>query len=96
MHWRNVILRPIITEKSNFQAQTLGQYSFVVNSKANKAQIHQAIELAWPEVVVDKIRVANMPAKRSRRWRSVTVRKPAYKKAIVKLAEGTIDIFEGV
>lgn len=96
MHWRNVIIRPIITEKSNFQATALQQYTFVVDGRANKPQVQQAIELAWPEVEVAKVRIANMPAKRTRRWRSVTTRKAGYKKAIVTLAKGRIDLFEGV
>ncbi|MCA9974927.1 MAG: 50S ribosomal protein L23 [Anaerolineales bacterium] len=97
MHWREIIRRPVVTEKSNFAADELNQYTFVVDSRANKLQIKQAIELAWPDVTVDKVRVANMPAKRSRRWRRVTVRKSGWKKAIVTLALGdSIDLFEGV
>lgn len=97
MHWRNIIRRPVVTEKSNFLADVQNQYTFVVDARANKLQIKQAIELAWPEVTVDKVRVANMPAKRARRLRRVAVRKPGWKKAIVKLAPGDrIEIFEGV
>jgi large subunit ribosomal protein L23 len=59
--------------------------------------VKEAVELAWPDVVVEKVRIANMPAKRARRWRRTTVRKPGWKKAIVTLAPGTsIDLFEGV
>ncbi len=97
MHWREIIRRPLVTEKSNFQADYLNQYSFVVDRRANKMQIKQAIELAWPDVTVEKIRVANMPAKRSRVYRKMSVRKSGYKKAIVTLALGdSIDLFEGV
>lgn len=97
MHWREIIRRPVITEKSNILASELNQYTFVVDSRANKMQIREAIELAWPNVDVEKVRVANMPAKRARRWRRMTVRKPGWKKAIVTLAPGdTIDLFEGV
>ncbi len=97
MHWRNIIRRPLVTEKSNYLADLQNQYTFVVDSHANKLQIKQAIELAWPDVSVDKVRVANMPAKRSRRFRSMGVRKPGWKKAIVTLAPGDrIDLFEGV
>jgi len=97
MHWRDVIRRPVITEKSNLVADVHNQYTFVVDPRANKLQIKQAIELAWPEVTVEKVRVANMPAKRARRWRRVTVRKPGWKKAVVTLVPGdSIDLFEGV
>lgn len=97
MHWRDIIRRPLITEKSNKMADWNNQYTFVVDSKANKLQIKQAIELAWPDVTVEKVRIANMPAKRGRRMRRMMVRKPGWKKAIVTLIPGdSIDLFEGV
>jgi large subunit ribosomal protein L23 len=97
MHWRDVIRRPVVTEKSNFSADTLNQYTFVVHPQANKMLIKQAVELAWPSVTVEKVRVANMPAKRARRQRRISVRKPGWKKAIVTLTPGdSIDLFEGV
>lgn len=97
MHWREIIRRPLITEKSNILASEENQYTFVVDPRANKRMIKQAVELAWPEVVVEKVRIANMPAKRARRWRRTTVRKPGWKKAVVTLSQGTsIDLFEGV
>lgn len=97
MHWRNIIRRPVVTEKSNFLADVHNQYTFVVDSRANKLQVKQAIELAWPNVTVEKVRIANMPAKRSRRWRRISVRKPGWKKAFVTLEPGdTIELFEGV
>ncbi len=97
LHWRDIIRRPIVTEKSSFQADYNNQYSFVVDSRANKHMIKQAVELAWPNVTVEKVRVMNMPAKRARRMRRMAVRKPGWKKAIVTLELGnTIDLFEGV
>lgn len=97
MHWRDIIRRPVVTEKSSFLADYNNQYTFIVNPEANKIQIKQAIELAWPEVTVEKVRVANMPAKRARRFRRIAVRKPGWKKAIVTLAPGdSIELFEGV
>ena len=97
MHWREIIRRPIITEKSSYLVSEHNQYTFVVDSRFNKLQIKEAVELAWPNVEVQKVRVANMPAKRSRRWRRMAVRRSGYKKAIVTLAPGgSIDLFEGV
>lgn len=97
MHWREIIRRPVITEKSNFVASELNQYTFVVNPNANKIMVKEAIEMAWPSVTVDKVRIANIPAKRARRWRQTTIRKPTWKKAIVTLSTGDrIDLFEGV
>lgn len=97
VHWRNIIRRPVVTEKSSYQVDLYNQYTFAVDSNANKVQVKQAVELAWPEVTVEKVRIANMPPKRARRWRRVAVRKPGWKKAIVTLALGdSIDLFEGV
>jgi large subunit ribosomal protein L23 len=97
MHWREVIRRPVVTEKSNFTADVLNQYTFVVHPTANKMQVKQAIELAWPDVHVEKVRIANMPLKRARRLRRMTVRKSGWKKAIVTLRRGdSIELFEGV
>lgn len=97
MHWRDVIRRPAITEKSSTLQGLFNQYVFVVHPDANKIQIKQAIETAYPNVTVEKVRVANMPAKRARRLRRMAVRKAGWKKAIITLAAGqTIGIFEGV
>lgn len=97
MHWRDIIRRPVVTEKSNFLADIHNQYTFVVHPRANKMQVKQAIELAWPNVRVAKIRIANMPAKRARRMRRLTVRKVSWKKAVVTLKPGgRIELFEGV
>jgi large subunit ribosomal protein L23 len=97
MHWREVIRRPVVTEKSNQQVDSHNQYTFVVHPQVNKLQVKQAIELAWPNVTVEKVRIANMPAKRSRRFRRLTTRKTGWKKAIVTLEPGdSIDLFEGV
>ncbi|GJM40047.1 MAG: 50S ribosomal protein L23 [Ardenticatenaceae bacterium] len=97
IHWREIIRRPVVTEKSSYMVDFNNQYTFVVHSRANKMQVKQAVELAYPEVSVEKVRVANMPAKRARRFRRVTQRKAGWKKAIVTLAPGdTIPLFEGV
>ena len=97
MHWRNIIRRPVVTEKSNFLADVHNQFTFVVDPRANKHLVKQAIELAWPNVTVEKVRMANMPAKRARRLRRITTRKAGWKKAIVTLVPGdSIDLFEGV
>ena len=80
----DILRRPIITEKSNFQTTMLNQVD--------------AVELMF-DVKVDRVNTTNVPPKRTRRWQSrrVKVRRSGYKKAIVTLAPGeTIDIFEGV
>ncbi len=93
-----VLVRPIVTEKSAYQSTTLGQYVFEVAAKATKAQIKEAVEVLF-DVSVLRVNVVNIPPKRSRRLRNrrLLIRRPGYKKAIVTLAPGdTIDVFEGV
>jgi large subunit ribosomal protein L23 len=82
-----VIVRPLETEKAYFQRE-LGQYVFMVNRKANKAQISRAVEEIY-DVNVRSVNVMNMPAKvnHTRGRRTVTRRAP-WKKAIVTLAPG--------
>ena len=94
----DVLRRPIITEKSRSQHTKLGQYVFEVAEDATKPMIKDAVETFF-NVTVEKVRVMNMPAKRTRRWRNrrLGIRRRGYKKAIVTLAPGeTIDLFEGV
>ncbi|RME89440.1 MAG: 50S ribosomal protein L23 [Anaerolineae bacterium] len=94
----DVLRRPVITEKSTYQAGKLNQYTFEVAPDATKTLVKDAVETLF-DVDVVRVNIINVPAKRSRRARSrrLLVRKPGYKKAIVTLAEGqTIDAFEGV
>jgi large subunit ribosomal protein L23 len=94
----DILRRPIITEKSNYQAGTLNQVVFEVDRKATKAMVKMAVETLY-DVTVERVNIMVVPAKRSRRGRSrrMLVRRPAYKKAIVTLAPGSsINIFEGV
>lgn len=88
----DVIKRPIITEKSSNLVENL-QYTFEVEPKATKTEIKDAIEKIFKVKVVE-IRTINVhrKAKRMQRYEGF---KPAYKKAIVRLAPGqTIDVFE--
>lgn len=94
----DVLRRPIITEKSNYQTNKLNQVVFEVASDSTKAMIKEAIETVF-DVTVTRVNVINVPAKRSRRPqnRRLGVRRSGYKKAIITLAEGdSIDIMEGV
>ena len=94
----DILRRPIITEKSNYQAGDLNQYVFEVSIKATKQMVKDAVETIF-DVDVARVNMINVPPKRSRRWRNrqVKVRRSAYKKAIVTLEPGeTIDVFEGV
>jgi large subunit ribosomal protein L23 len=94
----DVLRRPLVTEKSSYQSGKLNQYSFIVADDATRSQVKDAIETLY-DVNVVRVNVINVPPKRGRRLRSrrLLIRKPAYKKALVTLAEGqTLQIFEGV
>jgi len=94
----DVLVRPLVTEKSSYQSGKLNQYSFVVADKATKTMIKDAVETLF-DVSVVRVNIVNAPAKRGRRARSrrLLVRRPSYKKAIITLADGeSLEIFEGV
>ena len=94
----DVLRRPIVTEKSNYQNSNLHQYTFEVTSDATKGLVKDAIETLF-DVNVVRVNLINVSPKRTRRWKSrrVMVRRSGYKKAIITLAMGdTIDLFEGV
>jgi large subunit ribosomal protein L23 len=94
----DVLRRPLVTEKSNYQSSSLHQYVFEVASDANRSMVKDAVEKMF-DVNVVRVNVINVPAKQSRRSRSrrLIIHRPGYKKAIVTLApEDRIPIFEGV
>lgn len=94
LHIYDIIRRPIITEKTDYQSEQLNQYSFEVDTRANKQQIKEAVEVVF-DVDVDRVRTAIMPAKRGRRLRKTIIRKKEWKKAIVTLSAGqSIDLFD--
>ncbi|UMZ75395.1 50S ribosomal protein L23 [Natranaerofaba carboxydovora] len=90
---RDVIIRPWITEKSTEEIED-NKYTFVVDKKANKTQIKQAVEKLF-EADVKKVRTMNMTGKPKRLGR-YEGRRPDWKKAIVVLKEDSkpIKIFE--
>lgn len=90
-----VLRRPILTEKSNLQAEYLHRYSFEVDTRANKHQIKDAVEQVF-HVKVLAVNVVSVRGKQRRLGR-IEGRTPDWKKAIVTVAAGqTIQFFEGV
>ena len=89
---RNVIKAPVITEKSMGMLDD-NKYTFVVDPRANKTEIRQAIEQIF-DVRVVKVATQNRSGKRKRRgW--VVGKRPDIKRAIVTLAEGDeIELFD--
>ncbi len=93
----DVLRRPLVTEKSNYQSNKLRQYSFEVISEATRTLVKDAVETLF-DVTVLRVNIINTAGKRSRRRnRRLMIREAGYKKAIVTLAEGsTLEFFEGV
>jgi large subunit ribosomal protein L23 len=89
-----VLLRPIVTEKSMSQASDLNQYTFEVAMKANKQQITDAVEQLFSVSVLD-VRTVITKGK-VRRWGRTPYKTATHKKAIVTLKAGdSITFFEG-
>lgn len=94
MNQINVLIQPIISEKSFNQSET-GIYHFRVALDSNKKIVKDAIEKKF-KVNVEKINVVNVKGKKVLNWRTRRAgRRSDYKKAIVTLKAGqTIDIFK--
>ena len=90
-----VIIRPVISEKSYNLIESEGQYTFQVDRRANKNQIRRAVEDAF-DVSVAKVNTTNVKSKPKSQGLT-RGRTSTWKKAVVKLVEGDrIDLFEGV
>ena len=91
---RNIIVRPLITEKVSELQETERKVAFVVNPDANKIEIKRAVEKRF-NVKVEKVATANFMGKVKKMGR-FEGRRPGFKKAVVTLKEGfKIEFFEG-
>lgn len=94
-----ILIRPVVTEKSNALSEKHNKFVFIVEKNANKLSIKKAIESMY-SVSVDKVWTMIMPAKAKIRQTKSGIangRKIAYKKAIVSLVEGdTIDFYSNL
>jgi len=92
---RDVIIRPVVSEKSYGLLDT-GVYTFIVAPSASKPEIRDAVQAIWPGVKVKKVNTLNRKGKKRRNRRSPTFgSRPDTKRAVVTLAEGDqIDLFE--
>ena len=90
-----VIRSPLITEKGTFVSEKGNQVVFKVDRRANKIEIRHAVETMF-KVKVEEVRTVNVLGK-NRRVKKAMGKRPDWKKAYVKLAEGNrIDFFEAV
>ena len=93
---KTILIKPLITEKSEMISEKENKACFVVHRRANKIEIKNAIEKAY-NVSVVSVNTAVMPGKsKTRNTKSGVVRgrSSSFKKAIIKLAEGeTLDLY---
>ena len=90
MEARDVIKRPVITERSA-DLMSYNKYTFDVDVRATKTQVKHAVEEIF-DVKVEKVNIMNVKPKKKRmgRYEGYTNRR---RKAIVKLSEGSIELF---
>ena len=94
LHPNEILLAPVVSEKSYEQIEENHCYSFRVHPDAHKTQIRQAVEELF-NVHVERVNVIKVQSKPKRRG-TVRGRKPGWKKAIVQIKAGeSIEIFEG-
>jgi len=95
----SILIKPIITEKATDQSELNNCFSFVVKKSANKIELKEAVESTYG-VSVKQIRTMNYPVQRSTKYTKkglVSSLKGAYKKAVVKLADGdNIDFYNNI
>ena len=86
IHPRNIIISPIITEKSEKLARDNNMYTFKVSINANKIEIKKAIEKIFSVKVLDvnTIRMLGKPKSLGK----YNGKRPDWKKAVVTLREG--------
>ena len=91
----DIVIRPLITEKTSIQKEVSNQITFEVDRRANRVEIKKAIENIFNVNVVG-VRTMQVKGKTKQRGRIVGKRRD-WKKAIVTLMPGErIDFFEGV
>lgn len=95
-----IIKRPVITEKATFDSEMNNRFTFIVDHRANKIQIKNAVENMYG-VTVDAVRTMNYgggkPSVKYTNKGIVEQRSKRFKKAIVTVADGeTIDLFTNV
>jgi len=90
-----IIIKPLITEKTSIQKELNNQLTFEVDRRANRIEIKKAVESIF-NVRVAAVKTMQVTGKTKQRGRIVGKRRD-WKKAIVKLMPGErIDFFEGI
>ena len=83
---KDILEFPFMTEKSTAMRMTGNKYVFKVKTDANKVEIKKAIETRF-QVKVESVNTINMAGK-IKRTRGALGRRPAWKKAVIRLRDG--------
>ncbi|MBQ1893276.1 MAG: 50S ribosomal protein L23 [Clostridia bacterium] len=96
MNYHDIIIRPVLTEKS-YDMIGAKTYTFIVDKRANKTEVKQAVEAVFPGVEVEKVNVVNKMGKIKRQGR-YEGRTASTKKAYVTLKENSkgIEFFDSM
>ena len=97
MKAREIILRPLITEKTTLMQERENTVCFEVDRRANKIQVRKAVEELF-DVKVTGVRIVNRKGKPVLRFGRTVNYRSRMRKAYVQLAEGskTLEFFEGI
>jgi len=97
MKAREIILRPVITEKTTLAQERENTVCFIVDRRANKIQVRRAVEELF-DVAVVGVHIVNRKGKPRMRFGRVVGHRSMERKAYVKLAPGskTLEFFEGI
>ena len=92
-----IIIKPILTEKMTVQGEKLNRYGFIVDVRANKLQIRNAVEQMYGVVVTDVNTINYMGKSRYTKAGLLEGRANNFKKAIVTLKDGDkIDFYSNI
>ena len=93
---KQILIKSVVSEKAELLSENREQYTFVVDSSANKIQVRNAVEERYG-VTVESVNTMNMPSKRKNRSTKSGIirgRVSGYKKAVVTLIDGdSIDLY---
>ena len=96
---KEILIKPLITEKMSADTERNNSYGFVVSLAANKIEIKKAIENEY-NVTVESVRTLRVDGKAKQRYTKtgmVKGRTNSYKKALVSLAKGeVIDFYDNI
>ncbi|MFA6814766.1 MAG: 50S ribosomal protein L23 [Lentisphaeria bacterium] len=88
----DVVYTVLITEKGNTMADKESKYMFKVNPKSNKVEIKNAVETIFDEVKVSSVNTMNVLGKSKRMRNSRMGKRADWKKAVVTLSSGSIEL----